>query len=469
MSLLEKLYLRLPGFIQDAVVDWKGRSLGANRYGPEFFRLLAEAEARAEWSVGRLEEYRAQRLSGHFEHAQHSPFWAEAFQRHGVNIKSSRPFDELAKLPVLTKAEVRLHSARIQNPSFSGHRLVPVSTSGTTGTGLVFRETEESERQRWAVWWRYRRRLGIEFGTLCGLFGGKAIVPISQVSPPYWRHSRATQQVIFSPYHLSDRTAAAYMEKICAEGITWLHGYPSTLTMLATYVAESKITPPGCLRIITTGAENLSEHQRSIISRGLRAPVFEHYGLAESSANFSQEPDGLMYVDEDFSAVEFLPRGESDQRAIVGTNWHNPAFPLFRYDCGDLGRLAEGSQLTSAGMRSRQVIAVDGRQEDVLVLSNGVRLGRLDHIFKNMVNVREAQIAQSTAGQAVFRIVKGAAYGEADERQLRGEIEMRLGAYCRFEIEYVPTLPRTKSGKLRLVVSTLVGQGIAPPSSPSAS
>lgn len=451
---LEKFYLKLPTFFQKAVLQWQGRRVRERRYGIGFNRVMQASLERLEFSPGRMDDYRASRLSAHFKYARHSPFWADRFQQYSVNANASDPFAELAKLPILKKDDVRRHAKQIQNPLFESNKLQRLHTSGTTGSGLVFRETLDAESERWAVWWRYRQKLGINPDNLCALFGGRCLIPISQKDPPYWRYSPYTRQILFSSQHLSQETFRAYLAQIELDKAPWIHGYPSCLGLLATWMIEHGVPPPPCVKFITVGAENLTAHAKNRIENAFGLPVYQHYGLAESTANFSQEPDGRIYVDEDFSHVELPLANQGGSRQVIGTNWHNPAFPLFRYDSGDL---CQASSTHIHGPKSREVLAIDGRLEDALILKNGAHIFCLNQVFADMTNIREAQVRQTVIGEAEFRIVKGSDYGAADEAALAAEIEKRFGTLCDVRVTYVDELSRTASGKLRLVVS-----GISP-------
>lgn len=449
---LEKLYIKFPPFLQKEVVKWQGRRILKRRFGAAFTRVIEASQQRLTFSPGRLDDYRAERLSAHLKYARHSPFWAERFQRYSVNPNASDPFAELAKLPVLTKNEARINAEQIKNPLFETRKLLRGHTSGTTGSGLILYETRDSELQRWSVWWRYRHRLGITRQNLCAIFGGRCLVPVSQNKPPFWRHSPYTSQIFFSSQHLSQETFRFYLAEIERANATWIHGYPSSLALLATWMIDAGISPPKCLMFVTTGAENLPQGTKLRIERAFGLPVYQHYGLAESTANFSQEPDGRIYVDDDFSCVEFLSNGLGGSRRVIGTNWHNPAFPLFRYDSSDL---CEVATTVVNGPRSREILSIDGRQEDALVLKNGAHVLCMNQLFADLTNIQEAQVRQKVAGEAEFRIVKGRGYGAADEAALAFEIRKRFGELCDVRVTYVDALPRTASGKLRLVVSEI--------------
>jgi len=449
--MLERIYISLPSPLQRWILDWEGRRISSRRYGIQFERVMAASKKRESLSQVELDDYRGSRLSEHFKYAQHSPFWAERFARFDININASDPFTQLAKLPILTKAEVQEHAKKIQNPLFLRNKLHRLHTSGTTGSGLVFRETLDSESQRWAVWWRYRNKLGIRQTDLCALFGGRCLIPLGQIKPPFWRHSHSTNQILFSSQHLSKNTFRIYLDEIKRSKATWIHGYPSVLGLLATWMIENDVSPPECVKFITTGAENLTSPLNISINKAFKLPVYQHYGLAESTANFSQAPEGKIYVDEDFSHVEFSSSLDGVSK-IIGTNWHNPAFPLFRYDSGDLCQIAS---CHVKGPRSREILAIDGRQEDVIILKNGVNLGCLNQVFVELTNITGAQIIQTVPGKAEIRIIKGKFFNAADGHKLHAAIKFRFGNLCDYHVIYVDQLERTANGKLRLVISTI--------------
>ncbi len=95
-----------------------------------------------------------------------------------------------------------------------------------------------------------------------------------------------------------------------------------------------------------------------------------------------------------------------------------------------------------------------------MILRNGARIGRMDHIFKDMTQIREAQIVQQAPGELLVRIVRGAKYGGGDEARLRQEFYLRTGDEADVRIEYVDAIEKTATGKLRFVVSEVEGARI---------
>lgn len=448
----EDVYKHLPIVLQNVACSIEGWRLSKRRYDEKFRAISGTLSERQISSLAEAERLKKSRLYTHLRVALQCPFWEKRFKQYEVNSSAKNIEAELKKLPILTKGEVQDQAYKLRNPAIDKDRLLSSHTSGTTGSGLVFWETPIAEKERWAVWWRYRQWHGISRDMWCGYFGGRSVVPLCQSRPPYWRVNYSGRQILFSGYHLSPSTAAEYLSALETYSPPWLHGYPSLLSLLASYLLErgKPLTNPP--KIVTTGAENLLPQQRDLMVKAFGCSVRQHYGQAESVANISECPNGHLHIDEDFSFVELFPMdSHPGVFRVIGTNWSNPAFPLFRYDTGDLVRCSE--EVSPCSMTGRIVDSIDGRKEDYVVLPNGARLGRLDHIFKDLTRIREAQIYQPKQETIIFKIVKGEGYGPEMERRLLDEAHKRLGREVTIKVEYVSSLERSRTGKLRFVVS----------------
>jgi phenylacetate-CoA ligase len=359
-------------------------------------------------------------------------------------------------LPILDKPSVQANAALIARADVRSAQMV--STSGSTGMGLKFPVTDEAVWQQWATWWRFRRWHGIDRSEWCGYFGGRPIVPAAQRRPPFWRFNIAGRQVLFSGSHLSADTWSAYAAELTKRRLMWLHGYPSLLALLASFLVESRETLGYAVQWITTSAENLLPGQADLIERAFGVRPRQHYGMAEGVANASECPKGRLHVDEDFAFVEFVPVEHGTGWRVVGTNVTNRAFPLIRYDVGDFAQIS--GQTCDCGRPGRIVDRIDGRREDYVVLPSGAMIGRLDHIFKGQIRVREAQVYQPDLTRVVLRIVRAPLFSPRDEQAIVSAARTWLGSDLRIEVEHLDSLPRTKSGKLRFVISDVPGANL---------
>lgn len=453
-KVFDRAYERLSPRLQDLACSIEGLRLENDRYKTDYGSIWEVVLRRSRLGPQELAEFRDFRLRQFLKGAAGcARYYRDTSSFIWERMLSVEGLGTLDTLPLLTKQVVQDNLAGFSVCEYAARKgsVLNVHTSGTTGSGLRFRATKLGIQEQWAIWWRYRQWHGIHRGEWCGYFGGRSIVPIRETATPFWRVNSFGRQVFFSAYHLSGGNARHYVGEIVKRKLRWLHGYPSLLTVLASFVLDQGLDVGTHIRWITTGAENLLPFQRTLIERAFGVTPRQHYGMAEAVANISECELGGLHVDEDFAAVEFLPvEGQAFCR-IVGTNLSNPAFPLVRYFSGDLAVLRpEGCP---CGKPGRVVLSIDGRQEDYVVLPSGAVIGRLDHIFKDMVAVREAQVYQPNRGRIVFRVVRGPNYTDADERYMISSARQRLGDEVELKIDYLNSIERTSSGKLRFVVS----------------
>ncbi|MGD9932404.1 MAG: phenylacetate--CoA ligase family protein [Dehalococcoidia bacterium] len=374
------------------------------------------------------------------------PYWRDQFETVGLDPRSVRTLADLSPLPLLDRAGVVGAAGRLISTAVPARQRVRQHTGGTTGAGLVFWTTWDSLRDQEAVWWRHRRRHGIPRGTWFAQFTGQPIIAGPRHSPPYWHVNRTSTCVLYSVHHLSPRTAPAYLRDLAGRALPWFHGFPSFLASLAQEAVRRGVELRPAW--VSTGAENLLTWQRDAIREAFGAEPFQHYGLSEGVANASQCPEGLLHVDEDYAAVEFIPNGDGTH-AVAGTNLSNEAMPFIRYVTDDIAVLAEGCD---CGLPGRPIASIDGRMEDTIELSDGSRVGMVEHLFWELTGVAEAQVRQHEPGRCTISLVPRLSYTDHERTKLLAESRMRFGDRLDVEIQLVDSIPRTARGKLRLVV-----------------
>lgn len=455
-SKMESIYQNMPIPIQNLMCSIEGWRINHYRYGKVFKTLLKEALERETWSKDQILNYRDNKIKNFIQHSVNTtPYYTNLFNELDLAPDAIKGLDDLKKLPILKKSQVQ------ENPElFRSSKTLPKNarvshTSGSTGSGLHFWTTQEALCEQWAIWWRYRFWHGISKDTWCGYFGGRSLVPNEQKSPPFWRVNPIGKQWMYSTYHLSDTTALSYLKHLKYTGVKWLHGYPSFLALLASYALSLDFDLSSQIKWVTIGAESLLPQQSSIIEKSFGVTPIQHYGMAEGIANISQHADGNLVVDEDFSAVEFIK--ENDETKVIGTNFSNWLTPLIRYDVGDLVYIDKNKPLSNSHLRGcRCVESIDGRKEDYIKLPSGKKIGRLDHIFKDLIDISEAQIIQHNEKTLDIYIVKGKNYSSVTRINLLKELQQRIGLELKLITHEVDKLTRTKSGKLRFVISKLI-------------
>lgn len=457
---IQNIYFNCPIFIQNTACSLYGFNIVKNRYGRTFKKhFLKKKDIKHHSNLNFIKKTRNEKLRILFKAAYYTDFWKEKFDKYNVNIFATDLTNELKKLPITSKQEIKNNIKRISLEKkylkeFTSLPLMVAHTSGTTGSGLIFKETKESDSEKWATCWRYRDYHSITSDMWCGIFAGRTIVSPTQKKPPFWRINFPGKQILFSSYHISEKNIMHYLLEIKRINLKWLHGYPSSLSLIAEYILKNNLEKMLDINIVTTGAENLFEYQRLKIEKAFRCKVKDYYGQAEGVAIFSQINQNSYVVEEDYSLVEFLPSEFNESYKIIGTNINNIAFPLIRYDTEDLAKI-DNSIGNHSQNNWRIVESIDGRDEDYLVLKDGSKIGRLDHLFKDIIKINEAQFFQDKMGFAILKIVVNTSFRETDLSKLKQEIDFKLGNRIDIEIIITDKSIKTKTGKMRLVISKL--------------
>lgn len=468
-GIVRKLYARSPVFLQNVACSLAGIQMRRTRYNAHFRRMLAELE-QSQWQP--LQQQQAQQNARLREIISHAcatvPYYGELFSRLGLRPEDIQTAADLSKLPVLEKDTVRSRGDDLLSRGWPTKRVVHGHTGGTTGKSLQLHYDRDTAPFQWAIWWRHRRRFGLNLHDSHITFAGRDVVPMTIMRPPIWRRNLPMHQTYVSVHHLTEANMQPLADYLCRRRVTFYSGYPSGLYLVASYLLSKGIRLPHPPRMAVTGAETLLPHQREVMERAFQAKVADQYGASEHCGNISQCEHGRYHVDMELGVVEFLPIPglPSNVRRIICTGLRNPVMPLIRYDIGDIATLAEGR--CPCGRESQIVERIDGRIESYIVTPDGRRLGRLDFLFKDSGRISECQLFQESLDSVTFRIVRGSGYSAADEESLVSDARRFLGQQIAIRLEYLDAIPREANGKFRQIVSKVFADAHARPAMQSA-
>jgi phenylacetate-CoA ligase len=288
-------------------------------------------------------------------------------------------------------------------------------------------------------------------------FGGRMVVPFRVSDPPFHRQDASLHQTLFSLYHMSEENLPAYVEAIHNAEARYAQGYPSSLHLVArALLAAGRPLARGRLKAIFTSSETVLASQRRAIEAGFGAPLLDRYGASEFAVSMTSCGAGSLHVDMEYCVVEVEVQEETPEWArgpLLVTGLANRATPLIRYRIGDIG--TRRKRPCPCGRAGDAFLSVDGRVEDYVVTPDGRIVGRLDHVFKDLTDIAEAQIVQTAKDRIVVSVVPLPGYSEASERALLRELHARLGHDMAMRVERVGSIPRQANGKLRAVKSLL--------------
>ena len=136
-SYFEKIYRICPTIIQNLIVSSYGYIRHRKRYGKEYKKALHEIENNQGLSKLELQEVQMRKLSQLLEHAyENVPYYHNLFKEIGLLPKDISCIEDLAKIPILDKEQVRKDPLPFIAKNFRNRDLIVEYTSGSTGTPL---------------------------------------------------------------------------------------------------------------------------------------------------------------------------------------------------------------------------------------------------------------------------------------------------------------------------------------------
>jgi phenylacetate-CoA ligase len=420
---------------------------------------LAEYE-RDQWlateQIATLQWQRLQRL---LEHCQREvPYYRRRWRELGIVAADIRNLDDYAKLPLLTKADIRNHFDELTADSWRG-RLLTKATGGSTGEPLRFGYTRESNDRRTAVMWRGYDWAGSRMGrrTLF-LWGGAVGEPTRshQLKDRLYNAMFARQMV--NSFHMSEANMAQFADAIDRYRPEIIVAYVGPLVRLAQWLIATgrKVRPP---QGIIGAAESLHEFQRRIIEQAFGCPAFNTYGCREFMliAAECKQHRGL-HVNADHLVVELRHSDSTDaatQGEVIITDLFNYGMPFLRYANGDMATASAARCACGRGLPLLKHI--DGRVLDAIRTPAGhVLPGEFfPHMLKDVPGLERFRLVQSRLDQLDLSIVRNKDFDDTSLAYIRREVNKVLGDSVALHCHFVDEIPLTPSGKLRVTVSEL--------------
>ena len=437
---------------QESLISAKSSLRNLMREGRSYEALAAQLHESQWWTGQELRDFQSRSLRKIVDAtARDVPYYREKYRPLDLDFEDAAFPEVIAKLPLMTKADVReagktMISERKRGPLFAG------STSGTTGAPLRLAQDLPAINRENAFVWRQLTWAGLRRGDRRAWMRGDMIVPATTLKPPFWRLNRAENMLMLSSYHLSESAAADYVEALAVFDPVVIQAYPSSIGFLAGWMRSAGVRYRGrSLRGIVTSSESLSDDRRREIEGVFGCKVFDWYGQFERVAAIGTCEHGRYHLLSDYSFVEMLPAGDGLYE-LVGTGFNNFSMPLIRYRCGDLVRPAPATQRCSCGRSFPLIEQVIGRVDDAVKLTDGRSIGRLDHIFKDVEGILEAQIRQDRLDAITILVVPFAGFSDRTRDRLQSNVRHRLGDATDVEIRLVDAIPRTGNGKFKGVV-----------------
>ena len=454
-------YYRLPAFAQNLAIAAAGIPKRRTRFGSEFDRRLEFLRDSATWDRVRINTYQDQQTAAIVERAyRETEYYRRIMDERGLRPSDIQGVADLPKLPLLTKGDIRENFEQLITAPAKRRRLLEVYTSGSTGAPLRILTDPEAIAFKWAVWWRHREWFGMGRGDLHANVMTKPLVSPRATRPPYWRWNRLENQAIIPMQQVVPGKVAAIAGFLEQHPFRFFSGYPSILHSLAVIALDLGLALDNGPAVIFTGAEAVLEQQRVDLHQFTGATVVEMYGFNEGAGNASSCAEGNLHEDFEFGHLECVdpvvdPSTENLSAGVVATGFSSTGFPIIRYDVGDIGNWRPDGFRCPCGRESRVLASIGGRWEDYIVTPDGHQARRLGELFKEMPNLKQFQMVQSSPEAVTLRLAVRDAYSQSDEDQLRRRVATWISDSLRVEFAYVDAIEPGPNGKYQRIVSNV--------------
>lgn len=377
-------------------------------------------------------------------------------------VSRLRPFEALKGFPLVSKETLQQRMPEFLARDFERIPHYECSTGGTSGNQLRFFVDDASQAVEMAFMHRQWSRVGYHPGCRKATFRGVDFPNLP--SHVYWQANPVYNELQFSPYHLNEYTIPLYVARLKKYDPAYLHGYPSAISLLASFVAlEPRLWAGIRVRAVLLGSEALEAGQRELIEQALGGRVFSWYGHSErvvlggeceDSRAYHHFPDyGVMEIVREDGEVVTQP-GESGE--LVGTGLFNRSLPLIRYRTGDRARLLDWR--CGCGLAFDRFDNVEGRWlQEYVVGKHGSRISvaALNTHGPFFARVVRYQYYQRVRGAMEIRVMVTSDFGDDDLGAMKAAYLRKVGDELAIQVRVVDEIPLTGSGKLRRLVQEL--------------
>jgi phenylacetate-CoA ligase len=446
----------LIGFAYRAIPD-------SYRYGKIYTQYLSLLEKSQWWSKDQIENYQWVKTKGLLEHAyKNVPYYRKLLDERAISIKDIQNFHDFKKIPFLTKEIVRKNLSDLLAVNIKKSEMIPVTTGGSTGPPLkLFYEKGVSRSMESAFMLTQWRRGGYRVGDKLIVLRGDIVNNNKEKAPCYFDPIK--NRLVLSSYHMIEKNLPFYINKIEKFKPKYLHVYPSSLIILARYMAEKKIKPFPSLKGIFASSETIYDWQLSLFEKVFNCKIIHWYGLNElvglagvceksSSYHFFPEYSYVELVDpiDDISATEDKKICE-----IVGTSFANNAMPFIRYRTMDYA--VRDDKKCKCSRNYLIVKKVIGRKQDFFIDTTGSLLtftGYTRPIRPIVDKINAYQYVQETPGIVILKLELREKLNDKETKIIYEKFG-KIWPNFSLEIKYVDYIPKTKNGKFRYLIQKL--------------
>jgi len=388
---------------------------------------------------------------------QNNEFYRKRLEKAGVSPKDIQSPEDLRRLPLLTKAEIRANTPAMISKGFRMETLQKAKTGGSTGKALEIYFTEECSELRNACARRHDRWTGWEPGEPIAACWGNPHLPKTVKDKI---KQRLLQPMIYlDTMSVNEGSVRVFVREWRKVKPTLLFGHAHSIFVLAQCLTDLGINVVRPKGILSTSMMLLPS-ERKVIEAVFGVKVTDRYGCEEVSliACECEKHEG-MHLNIEHLFIEFLrddggeaKPGEAGQ--IVVTDLLNKAMPFIRYQVEDVGLPSD--KTCSCGRGMPLMDKVIGRMADFLIKRDGTQIAGISLIENSLTKIPgivQMQIVQEAIDSILLNVVPGEAFDSSKEEMLIKYFRKLFEMEAEVRVNYMKEIPADASGKYRFCKS----------------
>lgn len=450
-----KLWEQTPSFVNTTLKRALSIFPPALLLGSKFRATCKSIKQMQWWTHEEIKDYQFGKLREIITLAyEKTKFYRQLFDKNGFNPKDFNVLDDLHKLPIIDKDIILSNIDDMCAMPVDSKDVDFISTGGTSGTPLHFYINTDRSSEEYAhlttSWGRADYKLGMPMAVL----RGRIVKP--DKNGLYHEYDPLLRHHYYSTFHLSDENIARYLKHISTIGKCFFHVYPSSATVLASFILQNKIKSPKNIQGILAESEIVYPEQRRMIEEVFGCRLFSCYGQTEKVVLATGcEKSNDYHIWPTYGYFELLdengrPVTTPGQRGeIIGTGFINTVMPFIRYRTGDLATYVS-DHCEKCGRGHIIIRDIRGhRTQEVLVASDGSEISwtSLNMHDDTFIHVRQFQFMQDKPGYTILRVVPSNDFDDKDIAKIKTRLGAKLDNRIKVEIEIVEKITLTNRGK----------------------
>lgn len=411
------------------------------------------------WSTPKRRAHQWRTLRALVKHAHENvPLYQRLFEQAGFTPAMLDDWDDLSKLPILTKQDLRAASKEELISKENRDEVRWVSSSGSTGIPASMARTEESL-------WHYMAWNTALFYDWCQgrpIGNGLYLVDMARDSIDYAAADLLRTTVPDSRLLSVHDPVAKLTDKLLGIAPEFVSSYPSTLRAIALELREQKRVVKQT-RIIHLTSEMLDAHTKHLLGQVFpNARLIETYTSTEGGLVAWQcLHDARWHIAETNVICEIVDengRPTNGLGNIVITDLTNTATPVLRYrGLGDLARWE--TEPCPCGSSARSIRQIEGRSTAMLRAQSGALISPyvITNAIEEVPGLAQYQVVQKQPGVLEVRVViEDCASKGCVESGVQAALNEALGGAVDLQMSFVSVIAAPAgSHKVPLVISEL--------------